>query len=388
LHILQLVSRFPPLHVGGVETVVFNLSKRLVERGHRVTVLTSSDSWSKIEEGYDGIRVSRLPCLFKLGYTSPLLPSSLLEAFMSGPYDVVHAHIPDGYLSPLSPLISMLGSCPLILTVHNFPLGETPRKKVLGRILSQVLEPTLHLSRRIFIHNTSYLGLPGLKGLREKICVTPLGVDLSRFHPRLEGSGIRERWGIKDDPVLLFVSVLDRSHWYKGLSLLLRSIKHLRGEARKARLIVVGAGDARADYVGYARRLGVDGRVIFAGYIGDRSLPSYYASSDLVVLPSTSMLEGFGLVAAEGMASGKATIVSSIAGISSFLRDGEDAVVLGDMNVQALADAISRLIGDVEERRLIGVRARETAESRFDWKMIAGRILKEYEQVLAEVGPG
>jgi glycosyltransferase involved in cell wall biosynthesis len=92
------------------------------------------------------------------------------------------------------------------------------------------------------------------------------------------------------------------------------------------------------------------------------------------------MLEGFGLVAAEAMASGKATIVSRVAGISEYLTDGEDAVLLGELSDSALAAVISGLLQDEKRRRQIGVRARSTAESRFDWREIAGRILGEYER--------
>ncbi|UCD73036.1 MAG: glycosyltransferase, partial [Candidatus Bathyarchaeota archaeon] len=187
MHILQLVSRFPPVHVGGIENAVYSFSRELVRKGHEVTVLTSNDSWDRVVEEIDGIRIVRLPCLFKLGYTSPFLPSFLLESIRADPCDIVHAHIPDGFLSASSPVVSMVKSCPLVLTVHNFPLGETPSKLVLGRVLEYLLHFAFHQANSIIVHNNSCVFLPQLIGLRRKICVSPLGVDLKRFGPKIDG---------------------------------------------------------------------------------------------------------------------------------------------------------------------------------------------------------
>lgn len=360
---------------------MYNLSRGLVRKGHEVTVLTSNDSWDRVVEEIDGIRVMRLPCLFKLGYTSPFLPSFLLESIRADPCDIVHAHVPDGFLSASSPVVSMVKSCPLVMTVHNFPLGETPSKFVLGRVSERLLQFAFHQANRIFVHNNSCASHPQLIGLRRKICVTPLGIDLTRFNPKIDESLVRSKLGLDSGPVILFVSVLDRAHWYKGLRLLIRSMRHLDSNVRDAKLVVVGAGDSLEEYKRYARKLGVEERIVFVGYVQDSALPSYYASSDLVVLPSVSRLEGFGLVVAEGMASGKATIVSHLAGISDFLSGRGDAAVLGDLDEYTLAEMISQLLGDDKRRRSMGRKARKTAESKFDWTRITQRVLREYRQV-------
>jgi glycosyltransferase involved in cell wall biosynthesis len=158
-------------------------------------------------------------------------------------------------------------------------------------------------------------------------------------------------------------------------------MRHLDPNVSNSRLIVVGSGDSLGEYETYARELGVEERIIFTGYVQDSVLPSYYASSDLVVLPSISRLEGFGLVVAEGMASGKGTIVSYLAGISDFLSGGTDSSILRRLDEYSLAEAISCLLMDEKKRRLMGRRARETAESKFGWTRIAERMLSEYEKV-------
>ncbi len=381
MHVLQLVSRFPPLHVGGIENAVYSLSKELVKKGHEVTVLTSSDSWNKVVEEIAGIKVKRLPCPLKFGYTSPFLPSFMLESIRVAPCDIVHAHVPDGFLSAFSPLVSTVNSSPLVLTVHNFPLGETPSKMVLAGILDYLLGIAFSCSSRIFVHNSSYAFHPRLRGLKRKIRITPLGVDLTRFNPDANGEMVRRKLGLESAPIVLFVGVLDKAHWYKGLRLLLRSMRHLGRGAGDARLVVVGSGDALAEYRSYARRIGVGDRVFFVGYVDESVLPSYYASSDLVVLPSISSLEGFGLVVAEGMASGKPTLVSNVAGISEFLTSGYDSIVFKDLNERVLGGTISKMLEDRRERGSMGRRARRTAESRFDWTRIAEKILEEYEQI-------
>jgi glycosyltransferase involved in cell wall biosynthesis len=151
---------------------------------------------------------------------------------------------------------------------------------------------------------------------------------------------------------------------------------------RDTKLVVVGSGDSLEEYRSYAKKLGIEERIVFTGYVQDSLLPNYYASSDLVVLPSISRLEGFGLVVAEGMASGKSTIVSHLAGISDFLSGGTDSNILRSLDEHTLAETISFLLKDDKKRRLMGRRARETAESRFDWTKITEEILREYEHAI------
>ncbi|MDB4949153.1 MAG: hypothetical protein JWM27_1802, partial [Gemmatimonadetes bacterium] len=94
LRVLMVCPQFHPL-VGGYERAAERLSAALVRRGHRVDVVTErrSHAWPA-EEWRDGVRVRRLPCLFRRGLHLPSSTASL-AAFMLARgrrYDVVHVH--------------------------------------------------------------------------------------------------------------------------------------------------------------------------------------------------------------------------------------------------------------------------------------------------------
>jgi len=124
--------------------------------------------------------------------------------------------------------------------------------------------------------------------------VIPLGVDETFRGASVDRGEARRAIRVDGDvKVLLFVGRLDRPHYYKGLDLLLEAMKFLDSDTI---LLVVGDGELKPHYQELARACGVDGRVRFAGFVPDEELAAYYAASDLLVLPSTSESEGFGLV--------------------------------------------------------------------------------------------
>ena len=67
--------------------------------------------------------------------------------------------------------------------------------------------------------------------------------------------------------------------------------------------------------------------MIFVGPVDDYWLPSYYSATDVVILPSTSRLEAFGIVGLEGMATAKPLILSDIPGVRDVISEKEGYIV-------------------------------------------------------------
>jgi glycosyltransferase involved in cell wall biosynthesis len=103
----------------------------------------------------------------------------------------------------------------------------------------------------------------------------------------------------------LFVGALTRWHTYKGLDVLIRAVSLLKAESFRVRLLIVGGGELVSKYIQLSVNLRIRDQVVFAGDVSDEDLPTYYAASDSLVLPSTDRCEGFGLVILEANATGK-----------------------------------------------------------------------------------
>ncbi|MEM3590264.1 MAG: glycosyltransferase family 4 protein, partial [Candidatus Bathyarchaeia archaeon] len=224
---------------------------------------------------------------------------------------------------------------------------------------------------------------PILNRFREKVRIVWNGVDCARFKPSIDGSWVRSKFGFEDRKVVLFVGALTKWHGYKGLDILLRALALARGKDPGIRLLVVGEGHLKPAYMRLASDLGIGEIVAFAGDVSDDELPSYYACSDVLVLPSKDSSEGFGLTILEAGACGKPVIASRVGGLPEVVEDGGNGLLVPPNDEWALSEAILKVLGDEELARRMGKRGRELAEAR-DWSKVAGAYRAIYEEALEE----
>jgi glycosyltransferase involved in cell wall biosynthesis len=126
-----------------------------------------------------------------------------------------------------------------------------------------------------------------------------------------------------------------------------------------------------------AASLGIAERVGFTGYL--RSAPAMRAL-DIVVHASTRP-EPFGLVIAEAMACGRATIVSAAGGATELIEPEINALTHAPGDAAELARQIARLAADRSLRESLGARAHATARRRFDPDRLAGELAQVYERL-------
>jgi len=159
-------------------------------------------------------------------------------------------------------------------------------------------------------------------------------VDLTRFHPGIDGTKVREKYNLGNDPVILFVGALRP---VKGVHLLIQAFKLVKKKIPQAKLLIVG----RPDYPYYFKLLKQmsDKSVIFAGFVPREELPNYYAACDIYA--SCSLWETFHLPALEAQSCGKPVVAWHEA-----LREINGDVVLVEMgNIEEFAKAcIKKLI--------------------------------------------
>jgi UDP-glucose:(heptosyl)LPS alpha-1,3-glucosyltransferase len=190
----------------------------------------------------------------------------------------------------------------------------------------------------------------------EEIRVIWSAVDPNRFNEddrlrrRLEW---RQRWDIgPEEVVALFVAM---NYRLKGLDPLLRAVAQLR-TAQPFRLLVVGDPNSRA-YERQARRLGIAGKVRFAGYYADTS--NCYFASDFLVHPT--FYDPCSLVVLEGLACGLPVITSRFNGAAELLHPPREGYVVADPHDTGhLAGCLSQLL-DPARRQACAQAARRTA---------------------------
>jgi len=105
-----------------------------------------------------------------------------------------------------------------------------------------------------------------------------------------------------------------------------------------------------------------------------------------VVVHASTQPEPFGLVIAEGMASGRAVIVSRAGGAEELVTDGVDALSHTPGDVADLAQSLERLIADPALRARLGAAARQSALRQFDPDVFTRAFIAVYQQARARAG--
>jgi glycosyltransferase involved in cell wall biosynthesis len=363
---MQVPVRFHPF-IGGVEKYVEELSKALVARGHKVTVVCADEPHSDSAD-VSGIHVIRLPYIAKVANTN-ITPRLFLELLRSD-FDVIHTHIPTPWSADIAALVSLLKRKPLCVTYHNDIVGQG-FGDIVARIYNFLFLPlVLGRATRIIVTQPRYVETSAhLRRYRNKIVAIPLGV--SQDHATIDGSD-------RDQSIIFFLSVLDKYHDYKGLDVLLKAMSEVKLSHPKAKLLIGGGGDSIGRYRTLAEELGIADTTEFLDRISDEDLWLSYKRSGMFVLPSLNRLEGFGIVALEALACGTPVITTPVAGSSDFIKRHEAGLVIPPNDVSALAASISKLLDNPHEANLMGERGSVAVRAEFDWNRIAGQVIDVY----------
>ncbi|MEM8633357.1 MAG: glycosyltransferase family 4 protein [Pseudomonadota bacterium] len=152
----------------------------------------------------------------------------------------------------------------------------------------------------------------------------------------------------------------------KGVTLLLDAFASVSERHEDAHLTLVGDGPDRAELEAKADRLGLRERVTFTGYLGQEDVAATLNKADLLVLPSFA--EGVPVVLMEAMASRIPVIASRVAGVQELVEDGVSGYVLPPGDVEALKDAMERLVSNPDLRARMGQTGRAKVEAEFEVK--------------------
>ncbi len=235
--------------------------------------------------------------------------------------------------------------------------------------LRRTIARQIRLSRRLVANSEATRRAldEAFPGASARCVVAPLGLG-SLDSPSGETMAIKGRY-------ILAVGTLEPR---KNLPALFRAWGEVvrSGRHPDVGLVVAGGkGWGDEDHRRTLRELGIEGRVHFAGYVPDESLPSLFAAAELFVMPSLD--EGFGIPALEAMAYG-APVLSSDAGA---LREvgGEAARYFAPTDESAMARAIADALDRPGERAAWVAKGRERAKE-FGWEKTATLVFETLRQ--------
>ena len=373
MNILQVTPYFFP-HFGGVESHVLGLSESLIKLGHEVEVVTSRYSRMPETEILNGVKITRLPQWINM-YNTPLVTS--IRQFVRRTHaDIIHVHSPPPFTERFAAKGAKDAGKPFVVTHHcDLELKGLFGNTAVSFYQNYLGKYPLEEADRVISTTESYATTS--RTLWDiDVTVIPNAVDIHRFNLQNDGKLIRDKYSSEDEPLALFVGRLVP---HKGIGILIRSLTY----TEKGKLLVVGDGPYKGWLVDLVNKLDLNDRVVFVGPVDDYWLPSYYSATDVVVLPSTSRLEAFGIVGLEGMASGKPLILSDIPGVRDVISEKEGYIV-EPLDPSAIAEALDKIWNAPEMAREMGKRGRLRVEKLFSWEKVAKDIENIFTDVLAK----
>ena len=275
--------------------------------------------------------------------------------------------------------VPLLSRMPRVATIHDLAPMTAPRL-FRGRLNKAYWRTLIESARRatmIVVPSTPVaddvallLGVPP-----RRIAVTPLAPRASMTTASPEAVAlVARRLGI-ERPYLLCVGVWNRN---KRAVDAMRALALLRGRGVDLQLVLVGEPMAELAplYQREVARLGIAGRVTFAGHVLDGDLPALYTGALALVFPSE--VEGFGLPPLEAMACGTLAIVSSIPVLLE--ATGGAAVVVNPRSPSEIADRVAELAASPGLREQWSGRGREHVAN-FTWARTAAATMDVYRSI-------
>ncbi len=272
---------------------------------------------------------------------------------------------------PLCPVPSVVTVLDLIY--HHFP--ETfPRGSRLG-LRALVPLGARRADRVIAISHAGKRDLVDTLSLDPaKVDVVHLGFGMSPAPDPVPAAELRERYGLGSGPIVLTISAALR---HKNLDRLISAFARL-GSDRDVRLVVAGHGGLEQDALrGAAHARGVGERVVFTGWVDDAVVEGLYAAATVFAYPS--LLEGFGLPVLEAMRRDVPVACSNLSALPEIA--GDAAELFDPLDVEAIADAIARLLDDDARRAELVERGRRRWPE-FTWERAARETFDIYRRVL------
>lgn len=213
----------------------------------------------------------------------------------------------------------------------------------------------------------------------EKIVVAPRTASPAfvRLHDQARLAAVRERYGTGEH-FILSVGNIERR---KNLKTLIAAYVRLRqAEAASAKLVLVGSkGWLHDDVFAAARDSGYVDQLVFTEVVPEEDLAALYNAADLFVYPS--LFEGFGLPPLEAMACGTPVVTSNTSSLPEVV--GNAALMVGPLDVDGLAGAMSRVLGDPALRARLSAQGLERA-TLFSWEREARITLDAYRRAMEQ----
>ena len=273
-------------------------------------------------------------------------------------------------------VVAKLCRLPIILEVNSpFALEQVRDSDIRLHGFAKWTEKAIcNLATRVIVVSTPLRRIMVQEGVRpEKLEVMTNGVTLEHFQSKSMSDAARLSLGIRDgDTIIGFVGWFRKWH---GLENLLAAFEHA-GLSGRAKVMLVGGGQAMPDLRRYVKEHRLENDVIFAGPVPHDKVPEYVSLIDIAVQPAANEY-CCPMKILEYMAVAKPIVAPKQENILDVLRDDGEAQYFTPGDVQSLAGALKVLVAAPDRARRMGEKARRAITERgFLWQENAAKVVR------------
>jgi glycosyltransferase involved in cell wall biosynthesis len=399
--VVIVASSYPRFPGDTVGTFMEPIARGLAARGHEIhMVLPWHPRWTRPlrEDGvaFHLFRYAPLAWLNVFGYASALEADERLRgaAIAATPLaaaagwraarsvaraidaTIVHGHwvVPGGVIAAAA-----AGSRPLVISLHGSDVFVAEKHAAVGRAARWAFGQAAYVTACSEDLRQRAIGL-GADPSRSR--TIPYGVDAARFRPdAVARARVRAKWGLAPDAeVVLGVGRFVRK---KGFEYLIDAVARLAPARPRLRLVLAGAGDLRAEFVGRIAAHGIAERALLPGVLLQDEVAAALAAADVSVVPSvkdpSGNVDGLPNVVLETLASGTPLVASPAGGIGAVVDDGMTGLLAPEADVSAIAARVERLLDDRALAARVGEAGRVWAAREGTWERAIDGFAAAYE---------
>lgn len=352
---------------GGAQRFILELAEGLNGRGHDVTIQTYPRSPLSVRARAHGVRVKEVMLRTD---AAPWIVLPLAVQMRREPYDAVITTW-DKDLRTTGLAARLCGRHTLVIHTRECddPLKNTSRYRW---FYTQIADHVIVNSQATL--RTTLDSAPWLR--KERTSILYKGIDLKDYR-NLDAGSWRERLDPEGDRVI--VGCAGQLVSRKRNDVVLRLLAESPLRDLPWCFAIAGQGPQEDRLRADAKRLGIDDRVVFCGFVDD--IHRWLVAIDIFVLPS--FIEGFGYVLAEAGAAAKPSVAYRASSVPEVVKDGETALLADEGDDAGFGAHLHRLIVDADLRRSMGEAARHDVFERHGLDGMVERMEKQLYALLA-----
>ncbi|MCR5290813.1 MAG: glycosyltransferase [Treponema sp.] len=372
----------------GIVTVVIQLRKILTEMGHHVVIVTvgSHESEQNEEKDPDVLRVYSIPSpLGENQYIGFPHKKKVIEFLKKNKIEIIHSHT-EFYIAHAAKQAGKALHIPVIASTHTMwedfykfylPMGKIIPVRLVRKIVWRVYKKFyafINVSEKAHDYFKEPFMLPNTPS-----AVIPNAIDTKAFLSRKcsdeDLENIRKSWGIEsNEQLLLFVGRVVEEKRVEELFNI--CVKVLR-QRENVKVMFVGSGGAIYDLEKTTRKLGLEHRIIFTGFVNWENLSRYYGIGSIFVTASLSEMHS--MTALEALLSHLPIVCRKDESFFDTVYQGQNGY-MADTD-EELENYIIELLDDPEKQKQFGEKSYEISKN-FSMKTHGRRTLEFYKAVL------